>query len=270
MKRHLAFCLVAAAASVAGAPALRAEDKPAPRGYLYFTPAKGSGTRYRYQPVSDTQPARGQAMALSQQAAPAYSAPLPPVGQQVVLRPASWGSRVAVAYVYPTAAYGQYVQAPGEPGPEYQATNGGTASYPAGINPYKYSYAGRGVGNYYYASVYNSGYYASGCYQANACCRCSRRRCTLFGGMGYGCGPGCYTAIPAPCPTACAYGGNMIAPPAYGTPTPAPSATPPAAVPPTPAPATEDAAPPQPIEKKVTPAPQANLFPRIPGLPPDA
>ncbi|MGE5193011.1 MAG: hypothetical protein ACM3U2_10955, partial [Deltaproteobacteria bacterium] len=199
--------------------------------------------------------------------------PFPPVGQQVVFRPVSWGSRLAVAYVYPTAAYGQYVQAPGEPAAESRAMNSGATSYPEGINPYKYSYVSRGMGGYYYASAYNSGYYTTGCYQTNACCRCSRRRCTLFGGMGYGCGPGCYTTIPAPCATACApinpYG-NSIAPPAYGTPTPTPSAAPPTPAPPTPAPGTDNAAPPQPIEKKVTPAPQANLFPRIPGLPPDA
>jgi hypothetical protein len=192
------------------------------------------------------------------------------VGQQVVLRPASWGSRLAVAYVYPTAAYGQYVQAPGEPPADSQIMNGSSSSYPAGINPYKYAYPPGGGAGYYYASVYSSGYYTSGCYEINACCRCCRRRCTLFGGMAYGCGPGCYTSIPAPCPTACAYGGYMISPPAYGTPTPAPATAPTTPAPPTPAPGTDDGAPPQPIEKKVTPAPQANVFPRIPGLPPDA
>jgi hypothetical protein len=194
------------------------------------------------------------------------------VGRRVVLRPVSWGSRLAVAYVYPTAAYGQYVQAPGEPTPENPAAAGATG-YPAGINPYKYAYPTRGAGSYYYATAYNSGYYTTGCYEVNACCRCSRRRCTLFGGMCYGCSPGCYTSIPAPCPSTCAYVdpcGNMIAPPAFGTPTPVPSTAPPAAAPPTPSPAPENGAPPQPVEKKVTPAPQANLYPRIPGLPPDA
>jgi hypothetical protein len=268
MKRHLAFCLLAAAASLAAAPVLRAEEQPPPRGYRYFTPARGSGTTYRYRPVSDIQTTRHQPVELSQRAAPAFSAPLPPVGQQVVLRPVSWGSRLAVAYVYPTAAYGQYGQTPGQPAPESQVMGGNSSSYPAGINPYKYAYPPGGGAGYSYAPVYSSGYYTSGCYQANACCRCCRRRCTLFGGMAYGCSPGCYTSIPAPCPTACAYGG-MISPPAYGTPTPVPSAAP-TTPPPTPAPGTDDGAPPQPIEKKVTPVPQANLFPRIPGLPPDA
>ena len=147
-------------------------------------------------------------------------------------------------------------------------------------DPNKYSYAAP-AGSGYYGSVYNSGYYTSGCYETNACCRCCRRRCTIFGGMSYGCGPGCYAAVPPPCTTTCNYadpcyqpGGMFVAPPTNGTPNPAP-ATPGAAQPPTPqaptpAPAVEDVSPPQPIEKKAASPPQANLAPSIPGLPPDA
>jgi hypothetical protein len=264
MKRTMTFCLAATVASLAIVPILHGEENLPPRGYRYFTPANGSRTTYRYQPVSGTQPV------VRPTAATVQAPTLPPVGQQVVLRPVSWGSRLAVAFVYPTAVYGQYVQAPGQPAtPSYDGPYSGSS----GINPDKYSYAGRGPGNYYYASAYNSGFYTTGCYEANACCRCCRRRCTLFGGMAYGCGPGCYTSIPLPCSTACAYGvpyGSPAAPPANGTPTPAPSTAPPTPAPPTPAPGADDGAPPQPIEKKVTPAPQANLFPQIPGLPPDA
>jgi hypothetical protein len=271
MKRTPAFCLLAATIGLAAGSAVRAEDD-APQWSYRYTPVTGSGTTYRVQPVSGVQPVARRAIYAPQPAVRSQTA-LPPVGQQVVLRPVSWGTRASVAYVYPTAVYGQYVQAPGQPAADVQAVYGGSTTYPAGINPNKYAYAAPSTGGYYYASAYNSGYYTTGCYQANACCRCSRRRCTLFGGMGYGCGSGCYTAIPAPCPTTCAYVdpcGTTVAPPAYGTPTPIPSTSPAAPNPPTPAPSAENVAPPQPIEKKVTPSPQANLFPRIPGLPPDA
>jgi hypothetical protein len=273
MKRVLAFCLVVFATSALAPSGLRAEEKAPPRGYINYTPANGSGITYRFLAPSRDQPATRRAIYVPQQSAPSQRASLPAVGQQVVVRPVSWGARAVVAYVYPTAAYGQYVQAPGQPPADAQAIYGAPSTYPAGINPYKYSYAGSSMGGYAYAPVYNSGYYTSGCYEANACCRCCRRRCTLFGGMAYGCGAGCYTAIPAPCPTTCAYGdpyGNMIAPPANGGPTPAPSAAPPTPAPPTPSPSIDNGDSPQPIEKKVSPAPQANLFPRIPGLPPDA
>jgi hypothetical protein len=273
MKRVPVICLAVIAMSALALPELRAQEKTPPRGYINYTPANGSGVTYRFLAPSRDQPTTRQAIYNSPQAAASQRGMLPAVGQQVVVRPVSWGARTVVAYVYPSAAYGQYVQAPGQPPADAQPSYGGApGTYPGGINPYKYSYAGSNMGGYAYAPVYNSGYYTSGCYEANACCRCCRRRCTLFGGMAYGCGAGCYTTIPAACPTACAYAapyGTMIAPPANGAPTPAPSAAPPTSTPPTPAPLDENA-PPQPIEKKVSPAPQANLFPRIPGLPPDA
>src|SRR5262245_42118685 len=272
MKRFSAFCVAVVATSALALPELRAQEKTPPRGYIYYTPLNGSGTTYRFLAPSRDQATTRRAIYVPQQTAAAQRPEASPAGQRVAVRPVNWGPRALTAYFYPTVAVGQYVQAPGQPAAEVQGAYGGTANYPAGINPYKYSYPANDPGGYYYAPVYNSGYYTSGCYQENACCRCCRRRCTLFGGMAYGCGAGCYTMIPPPCPTACAYGvpyGNMVAPPANGAPTPAPSAAPPTPTPPTPAPLDENA-PPQPIEKKVSPAPQANLFPRIPGLPPDA
>jgi hypothetical protein len=139
-----------------------------------------------------------------------------------------------------------------------------------GYGPSYYSYGGA----YGWGTPYNAGYYGSGCYTGNACCRASQRYCTPFGGMFRGCGSGCYLPTPAPCPTACAYvdpcgpvtGSPVVTPPAAdATPLPSPSNT----APPTPQP--PDAQDPAtPVEKKVTPAPQARNFPRIPGLPPDA
>jgi hypothetical protein len=279
MKRSVALCLVVAVAGLTtGSVALAQENAPT-RGTAYYTPVNGSGTTYRIQPLTGVRAPVSRAIYVQQPAASAGA--LPAVGRQVVVRPDSWGTRAAVAYIYPTVAIGQYVQAPGQPAIEYQGVTGPATTYPSGINPYKYSYAAPATGGYYYASAYNSGYYTSGCYQPNSCCRCSRRRCTIFGGMSYGCGPGCYTTIPAPCPTTCAYidpcaqpGGAIIAPPANGTPGAAPgtpgTAQPPTPQPPTPSPPVESTDPPQPIEKKVTTPPQANLFPAIPGLPPDA
>jgi hypothetical protein len=84
----------------------------------------------------------------------------------------------------------------------------------SGISPI-YAYAGRVTGplnanaiQYYsyggangWGSPYHAAYYESGYYQVNACCRASQRLCTPFGGMAYGCKPGCYVNINPPCPT---------------------------------------------------------------------
>src|SRR5258708_27791006 len=110
------------------------------------------------------------------------------------------------------------------------------------INPYKYAYAGRSDAGYCYGSAYNSGYYLSGCFRSNACCRASRRLCTPFGGMSYGCTSGCYISQTPACPTTCAYGyspsGNKIFPPALWTPAPVSLTAPPSPAPPNPRPPT--------------------------------
>jgi len=198
---------------------------------------------------------------------------------QPVVRPVSYGVRYSLGSMYPASIYGQTAQANTQPGTGYPAASGAAPGYPTSINPEKYSYASRSNGaccdGTAYSPIYNSGYYTSGCYESNACCRTSRRQCTLFGGLFRGCGCSCYSPPPPPCPTTCYVdpcygpmgGATYYAPPAYGTPTPVPTTKP---APPAPGNPIDNAAPPQPIEKKVTPAPQANLSPRIPGLPPDA
>lgn len=208
----------------------------------------------------------------------ASAVPVSQSGQQVVVRPVTYGMRVGLGSMYPAAIFGQTAPSSPQPGTSYPAAGGAAPGYPMSINPEKYSYASRSNGaccdGTGYSPVYNSGYYTSGCYQSNACCRTSRRQCTLFGGLFRGCGSGCYSPPPPPCSTTCyadpcsaPMGGTYYAPPAYGTPTPIPSTTP---TPPAPGNPVENVAPPQPIEKKVTPEPQAKLSPRIPGLPPDA
>jgi hypothetical protein len=211
-------------------------------------------------------------------------------GQPAAARPVSYGIRSGLGSMYPAAIFGQTGPAPSQPAMTYPPS-AGAQGLPADINQQKYAYASRcngcyggetyyspGYSSYGYSSpIYNSGYYTSGCYQSNACCRTSRRFCTPFGGMFRGCGCSCYSPPPPPCPTTCYVdpcygpmgGGAYYAPPAYGTPTPMPSTPAPSTTTP-PAPGNIDNGPPQPIEKKVTPEPQANLSPRIPGLPPDA
>src|SRR5260221_13722563 len=82
MKRTPALCLLAAAVSLGAAPALHAEDNALQRGYRY-TPATGSGTTYRVQPVNGVQPVV-RAIYDSQPAVRPQTV-LPAVGQQVVL-----------------------------------------------------------------------------------------------------------------------------------------------------------------------------------------
>jgi hypothetical protein len=216
-----------------------------------------------------------------------------PVSQRnFAARPVSYGSRWSTGSIFPGAVFGQTGPAPSQPAMTYPPS-AGAQGLPADINSQKYGYAARSNGGYdgvtyyspgpgygYYSPVYNSGYYTSGCYEANACCRTSRRYCTPFGGMFRGCGCACYSPPPPPCPTTCYLdpcygpmgGPTYYSPPASGSPTPAPAAKP--QTPPTPnPPAPSKLDDPQPVEKKVTPEPQANLSPRaprIPGLPPDA
>src|SRR5262249_38508240 len=169
MKRFSVFCVAVVATSALALPELRAQEKAPPRGYIYYTPVNGSGTTYRFLAPSRDEPTTRRAIYVPEQTAPAQRSEAAPVRQRVVVRPVRWGSRALAAYLYPTVAYGQYVQAPGQPAADAQGAYGGTATYPAGVNPYKYSYPASDPGGYYYASVYNSGYYTSGCYQANAC-----------------------------------------------------------------------------------------------------
>src|SRR5262245_36810004 len=137
MKRILPFCLMVAVAGLAAATLVQAQENAPRRGYYYYTPA--SGTTYRVRPVAGVEAPASRAIYSRQ---PSVSAPeLPPVGRQVVVRPVSWGTRAAVAYIYPTVAIGQYVQAPGQPAVEYQGMTGPVTAYPSGINPNKYSYA---------------------------------------------------------------------------------------------------------------------------------
>lgn len=167
----------------------------------------------------------------------------------------------------------------------------GNAPPPAaagGLSPI-YAYSGRYNGPYYgngmqyygyggccgWGSPYNSLYYNSGCYGVNACCRSSRRFCTPFGGMGFGCGSGCYAMTPPPCPTVCdpCYGSAVVPGPGVAPPTYVPQqggGAQPQPMPPTPEPPGDTPPPPQP---SVKPAPQASnfrrvpIFPRIPSLP---
>jgi hypothetical protein len=285
MKRFYRLCLLTTVISLAGSSALQAEDSVGLSRTPYVSPALTPDVLYRLRRIDARRLAAARAAALAQATAndvrpavapvvrPAAAAqPAPAVRPAPVIRPVSWGVRMGALSAYPAAVYGQ-TQSPAPPMPPASTAQGSydaPAAAPATstINPYKYAYAGRADAGSCYGSAYTSGYYLSGCYRTNACCRASRRLCTPCGGMCLGCTPGCYIAQTPPCPTTCAYGypatGTTSAPPAYGTPTPVPSTTPSP-----PAPANPDA-PPQPIERKVTPAPQANLFPRIPGLPPGA
>jgi hypothetical protein len=291
-------CLALAASLAAANPAL-AQDAPQPpqRGNFLFQPGLRPMAPNR-APQAAVPAAPAQAAAQAPAAAPeaAQMQPSPYTGYFVPARPVSWGVRYAVTNGYPPSLFGQFVGAdpqdpvqiaPPQPGapaapmysnppaPGYAAP----APYPpAGLSSI-YGYAGRGYGPYYgygamyygyggtgsYGSAYNSAYYNSGCYQGNACCRAGRRYLTPFGGMGYGCGSGCYVQIPPPCPMVCDPCATTAAP-ASGTVLPAPNATPTPVTPQPPGAAT----PPAPIEKRVVPAPQANLLPRLPELPPDA
>ena len=159
---------------------------------------------------------------------------------------------------------------------------------PGGISSI-YAYSGRAYGPYYsngmlyygyggsngWGSPYNSVYYNSGCYNVNACCRAPRRLCTPFGGMAYGCEPGCYVVTPPTCPMDCApytsAGGAVISPPTYAPPTrtqPPAGGTKPQSIPPEPEQPT-DTSP----EPSIKPDPQASnlprtpIYPRIPNLP---
>ncbi|MBS0266220.1 MAG: hypothetical protein JSS02_30095 [Planctomycetes bacterium] len=131
-----------------------------------------------------------------------------------------------------------------------------------GISPI-YSYAGRVSGplnahaiQYYsyggtngWGNPYNSAYYESGYNQVNACCRAQRRLCTPFGGMAYGCKPGCYVGINPPCPTGYDSFGVGFIPPA------APEKT--GGYAPEPMPATPGVESPAPGSQDVKPEPQA-------------
>jgi len=220
------------------------------------------------------EPSANRSSAVAQSRASAV--PVSQYGRPFYARPVTYGARYGLGSMYPAAIYGQ-APAGSQPNMNYPPSPTPAQGNGANINPGKLASASRSDGCYdnmtYYSPAYNSGYYTSGCYQSNACCRTSRRQCTLFGGMFRGCGCSCYSPPSPPCPTTCyadpcyAPMGTNYAPPAYGTPTPAPSTTP---SPPAPANPVDDVAPPQPIQKKVTPEPQAKLSPRIPGLPPDA
>ncbi len=272
MKGLFRLCLMTTVISLAGSVGLQAEDGVVRTPYV--SPAVTPEVLYRLRRIDARRLAAARAAALPQVATTEVRVASTPVVRSVssVVRPVSWGVRMGALSAYPAAVYGQ-TQSPAPPIPPASTAQGSydapaAAPTTSPINPYKYAYAGRADAGYCYGSAYTSGYYLSGCYRENACCRASRRYCTPFGGMCYGCTSGCYIPQTPPCATTCAYGypasGTTISPPAYGTPTPVPSTSPPP-----PAPSNPDA-PPQPIEKKPTPAPQANLFPRIPGLPPDA
>lgn len=317
MQRQFALNLTVFATGLMISAVARADEPQPQRGYLYFPPVKSSNSAYRpayrARPVAQQQ---GQQPAdAAPQAAPATAlvTPAVPYGYAVPARPVSWGVRYGVVgYGYPTSLFGQLTAPAAQPmpapagqplTPAYAQPNYGNGSMYQGtpnttpVTGYSsiYGYAGRFYGPYYgygpsyysyggsygWGSPYNAGYYGSGCYTGNACCRASQRYCTPFGGMFRGCGSGCYLPTPAPCPTACAYvdpcgpvtGSPTVAPPTpqtYDNPTQGPPNTPPSnTAPPTPQP--PDAQDPAtPVEKKVTPAPQARTFPRIPGLPPDA
>jgi len=298
MKRLFALASVAVAACLAAQGPAWAQDAPQPqRGYQFFPPGPRPQALNR-APVAAPQAAQAapaQAPAVAPVPAPAH--PGPYTAYYVPARPAAWGVRYAVTNGYPASLFGQVVDAdPQDPVPiappqsgapaAPMYTNPPAAGYaapapypPAGLSSI-YGYAGRGYGPYYgygpmyygyggtgnWGSAYNSAYYNGGYYQGNACCRAGRRYLTPFGGMGYGCGSGCYVAIPPPCPMVCDPCATTGAPPASGTPLPPPNANP---GPPTPQPPAAGT-PPAPIEKRVVPAPQANLLPRLPDLPPDA
>lgn len=137
------------------------------------------------------------------------------------------------------------------------------STYYGGCGPSYYSYGGCGG----WGTPYNSSYYTSGCYNTNACCRAPRRSCTLFGGLFAGCGSSCYVPTPPQCPLTCdpcETGAVYGAPPLMA---PQGALAPPDPAPPTPMPPAETTSPPAPVEKKVTPAPQASNTPRIPDLP---
>ncbi len=204
------------------------------------------------------------------------------------------GFSAAPNYGSPEVAQGSVPVPTTPPAPGYAAPQAGAPQQPApgsggalggGISSI-YAYSGRypgayyGYGPQYYAyggsygwgSSYNSPYYNSGCYQANACCRAPRRLCTPFGGMAYGCGSGCYVVTPPTCPMPCdpcntSAVGPGVAPPTY--PQPPAGGAQPQPMPPTPQPL-DTPSPPQPTVK---PAPQASnsppvpIFPRIPNLP---
>ena len=259
MKRTLVFSLVAAAASLAAFSDLRAEERALPKGYLYFAPSAGAAGANRARQVAADRPALNQPATVAQSTTPAVASS-PRVS---AVRPVSWGPRAAIRSVYPSALYAQY----GAPASGYPANPNPGTYYQT--NPYLYSYAGRSTGDCYSSSAYNSGYYGSGCYQSNSCCRTSRRLCSPFGGLFRGCGSGCYAPQAAPCQTTCyadpcssMRGGSSYAPPAYGTPTMAPTPAPSA-------PVNSDGtvAPPQPVETKVAPSPQARNLPRWARLP---
>ena len=320
MPRYFALSLTVLTASLLAGAVARAADPQPQRGYLYFPPVKSPASTYQARPVAQPQP---QAQAVARIAhARLIATPAVPYGYAVPARPVSWGARYSVGTGYPASLFGQltaptYAQPTPTPAPlaqpmtpAYAQPNYGNGSMYMGtasttpVTGYSsiYGYAGRFYGPYYgygpsyygyggaggWGTPYNSGYYGSGCYSANACCRASRRYCTPFGGMFRGCGSGCYLPTPAACPTACAYSnpcGQMTGsltpvPQTYDSPTLTPSNTAPSntgranpaptynPAPPTPAPPDADA--PTPVEKKVTPAPQAKNYPRFPNLPPDA
>jgi hypothetical protein len=276
-----------AAGSVLGGTA-EAQSVRQQRGYQYVAP----GTAFVQTP-----PGKGTLMQ------PAVGLPRPYVAPgQTALNPAYAGRTVgssssvrpAVGNRLPASLFVQYGPVggaqPAAPGatsaPAGQVPMSSAAPAPGGISSI-YAYSGRPYGPYYanavqfysyggncgWGSPYNSIYYNSGCYLDNACCRSSRRLCTPFGGMGYGCGPGCYVATSPLCPTGCDRYGTMspspsIAPPTYAPP-PAgnmqPQAKPqPQPMPPVPQPPVETPDPPQPLEKE---DPQASNSPRVPVLP---
>jgi len=322
MPRQFALSLgVLATGMMIGTVALAEEPQPQ-RGYLYFPPVKTAAPAYRSRAIVQQPARESSATVVRtapvQSSAPretaSYSTSAVPYGYAVPSRPVSWGVRYGVGVGYPSSLFGQ-VTAPLDPQqpapatsqpatPAYAQPNYGNGSMYQGtpattpVTGYSsiYGYAGRFYGPYYgygpsyysyggmggWGTPYNAGYYGSGCYMGNSCCRASQRYCTPFGGMFRGCGGGCYIPTPPPCPTTCAYAdpcGPVTGAPGVVTPAPAPAGAPqtydapsPApsnVAPPTPQPpATQD--PVTPVEKKVTPAPQARNFPRIPVLPPDA
>ena len=279
IRRTIAIALVAILTKLAAVTPLAADENPRQDGNPRYLPGGRGAT-------ADRRPLWARRMSpVSQQKTATPSAETPRETRKAAVRPVTYGVRFSLGSMYPVAILGQTAQASPQPGAAYPAAPGASPGSASNINPEKYSFGGRtgvpyscNMGN---SPVYLSGYYTTGCYQTNACCRCSRRTCTTFGGMFRGCGPCCYSPPPPACPATC-YGNagyapmggvNYYAPPANGTPTPAPATRPaptPAPTSPAPAQTLQDVEPPQPIERKGDSEPQAQLFPQIPGLPPDA
>lgn len=244
------FCSMLAGLTVlAGGLTANADDSPKPRSYLFFSGRPATSTRPAQFTDNETE---------NRVAAPTsarrYSAALPAVyrGREVrpaTVTPVTWGTRYGAGYVYPAPAY-----VAATPGYYGAATATPMVGYSYGYN-------------------YNGAAYSANCYVAAPapCCPPPRRKkCCLFGLFGGCCNddpcpPPC---CPAPAPVVyydpCCPPGGVVAPGTvidqYG-PTQAPPAN---AVPqaPIPMPPADNAAPPQPIEKKGT-APSASRGPQL-------